>query len=744
MPSAVPSKRQKNLPAPTAQEADEEKPGIALTDAVAEVSDLIDEAIEFKVSFMEPDWATAERYYNGFTDLEEFEGRSNVTKTEVRDAIRNMLPSIMRILFHSRKPVGYKPSSVTHAMWVDQQAEYACDIFVKNNGYMTLYQAILEALKLKIGPIKTWWESNPEPEFFRYTAVPMTVVEQLIDDPLTEVSTFEQAETQLGEVEVYNVTGYRLYENGRIISEAVPNYEFFISQNCNSIEMALEQGVHGHQRIITVAQAMAMGLEYDSWLDLDFEDPETNNHQSSSQERRKYQKKEPNSVKSKDVLKHQFLLTEAYVKYDMEDEGHPQVYKFLLGGTNYTYLHHEQVDDSPYALVIPIPIQFTAYGHSVADLTITEQDTSTSILRATVDNAHAANNVKIAADPQKTNFEDLLNPAINAPIRKRSGDTLQTVQIPSTAQAMLGVLGYLDQDIQNKIGITKAAQGLDPDALQSTDKDAVLNTIMTAQGQTELMVRNIVETGLIRLFRILLKLTVRHQSPIQMMQVKGKVIPVDTRMFDVDAVAYPNVGLGTASPLQKQSALSFIYQEQKMAMKEYGPNNPFTSYAQMYNTLEDMLEANGIYNVERYFNIVTPGVEKQWAEAQEKAKQEMAKQQAENAPMDPSKAFMQVEQGKREVETLKAIGEQRDKERQRALQALIEAEKADLERDKMDQNRIMTLLELGQEQANAEIEAQQQSNDAKSTPLKKGAVNGTRPKPSLSAGGSGGSQTPSA
>lgn len=686
--------------------------GIDLETAVSEISTRIDDAIDFQSSELEAAWSLSERYYNGYTDLEEFEGRSNVTKTEVRDAIRNTMPSIMRVLMSSTKPVGYIPSSPKHGMWVEQQANYVRTLFHTNGGYMLLYNSCLEALKLKIGILKAWWEPDPSPEYVKYTKVPLSTIEALSADPLIDIEEFEEADTQLGDIELYDVSFIKHKENGSIKTEVVPNYEFFISKNCNTIEQALEMGVHGQQQIVTVNEAIGMGIDYDGdWTELNAEDPELSTSSSSSTERRGYNKSEPNEVSSEDALKHEFLLTEAYVSYDLEGEGRTQIYRFLLGGTDHKYLHHERVQDSPYAIVTPIPVPHSVYGHSIADLTVVEQDTSTSLLRAAIDNAHLSNDAKILADPTKVDFDDLMNRALGAPVKARHGAQAQIIQTPFTAQGILSVLQYLDLDVQNKIGITKAAQGLDPDALQSTDKDAVRNTIATSQGQTELMVRNIVETGLIRFFRLLLRLSIQHMSPFQMMMLKGKVIPVDTRMFDPDAVAYPNVGIGTASPAQKQAALTAIVQKQEMYLEKYGPNNPFTSYHQLYNAWEDLLEANGIYNVERYFNIITPEVEKQWAKAQQQRQEQLAQQAREAQPIDPSKAYLEVEDGKRRIDELRLISDARKDERNLELKALTEEERINLERDRLAQDRVIKIFEAGAKSEEARLKKEQQSND---------------------------------
>ena len=686
--------------------------GISLDDAVRDLRVHCEDAVNFLSSELEDHWSKAERYYNGEVDLEEFEGRAKVVKTETRDAIRNLMPSIMRILMQARMPVQYIPTDVRHAAWVDQQGEFICQLFYRMGGYIELYQAVVEALKLKVGPMKAWWEEDPRPKYCTYTKIPIEMINQLVSDETFEMDEFEECEDAPG---LYDAAGYRNHLNGCLKIESIPNYEFFISRNVNSIEMALERGVHGQKALVTVAEAIDMGIEYDDWIALDPEDPEQSDFTTSSQERRGYNKDDTDILSHTDLSAHQFTLHEVYCQFDLRNTGRAQTYKFLLGGSAYTYLHHEEVDDSPYALIVPIPIPHTVYGHSIPDLTINEQDTSTSLLRATVDNAHAANGARIAADPTKTNFDDIMNHALNSPIRKRAGDTLQMIQVPNTGQQNLGLMQYLDADIQNKVGVTKAAQGLDPDALQSTDKNAVMNTIATSQGQTELMVRNIVETGLIRLFRLALRIATRHMDPMQLMKTKGTVIPVNLLHFDPDAAAVPNVGLGTASPQQKQAALQFIYTEQQKYMEKFGPNNPFTSFSQMYHTLEDMLEASAVYNVERYFNIVTPDVEKQWARQQQEQQQIAAEQAAQNQPMDPSQAFLQVEGIKAQTKGMELASEAALEQEKLRLKAIEIETDDDYKRDDLAQRRVIELAKIDQTKRSKEITEEQADNEKLST-----------------------------
>lgn len=676
---------------------------ITVEEAVRELNSRVQDARNFISTEFEENWERAERYYNGETDLDEFDGRSKVVKTEVRDAIRNTMPSIMRVLLQSRKIVEYIPGNILSGGWAEQQSEYITQLFWASDGYRQLYSAIEDSAKLKYGALKAFWIPNPRPTYFYYTKVPGAFVEQVMTLNNVEIVEVIDREDDDAGMPFYDLRGYDHADNGKIVIEAVPNYEFFIDQNSTSVADAVERGVHGQCRQITVGEAEELGLEYDDWESLSTEDPEISLHSGSSDARRGYAQREAH--KSKDPINYEFLLTEVYYACDLEDTGYKQLYRFWLGGSSYEYIDHEEVEDSPFEMVTLNLAGHTPFPLSVADITVPMQDAGTSLLRATIDNAHAANNPKFGGNPTLTNFDDLTSTALNAPVRTR--EQIQVIQTPFTGQGLMGLLGYLDQDVQEKVGVTKAAQGLDPDSLQSTDKQAVMNTISMSQGQVELMVRNLCETALIPLFRKMLRLASRHFSPKQVMKTKGKVIPVDLRHFDPDLVAVPNVGLGSANVLQKQQTLAFILQKQEEYMMKMGEDNPFTSLSKIYNTLEDLVELGGIHDVGRYFNIVTPKVEQQIA----KMRAEQAKKQEENAPMDPSRAMMLIEAGKARIDRMKIETEREDSSRKRQLEAIKTKEELDLRRDNMIQERALKLLELGREDYQNQIREEQDSTD---------------------------------
>jgi hypothetical protein len=340
-----------------------------------------------------------------------------------------------------------------------------------------------------------------------------------------------------------------------------------------------------------------------------------------------------------------------------------------------------------------------------------------------VDNVHMANNPRLGGNPSQVNFDDLMNWNVGHPIRfKGQQTTVQVVQIPSQIQATMPMLQYLEQDAQNKVGVTKAAQGLDPNAMQSTDKDAVQNTIQLSQGQVELCVRNIIETGIVSIFRKLLKLSIQHQDRIQMVQMRGMVLPVDQLLFDPDLKAQPQVGLGTVTDEQRLLGLQMTLQTQMGIIQQFGVANPFVTLSHIYNTMEDLTAEFGLYNVSRYYNMVTPEVEKQFAEQQ---KQQMAAMEAakKGQAMDPAVALIETEKIKAGTEKLKTIVQTRSKALELQLRALELDSKDDLERDKMAQDRALNAAKiLGDTAVKVDQNAISREQAAPRTPAASNAV----------------------
>ena len=78
----------------------------------------VTDALSFIESEVADDRIKAQKYYNGEVDIGEEEGRSKVVATKVRDTIRQVKPSLMRIFLSNENFVEYVPSRPDQVMAV--------------------------------------------------------------------------------------------------------------------------------------------------------------------------------------------------------------------------------------------------------------------------------------------------------------------------------------------------------------------------------------------------------------------------------------------------------------------------------------------------------------------------------------------------------------------------------------------------------------------------------------------------
>lgn len=654
--------------------------GLEVDDILPELTTLIDDAVDFMESELVPHWEKSEKFYAGESDVPIIDKRSRATETTLRDAVRSVKPNVMRVFTQSEEIVEYTPSDnldYALAMVAEKQSEYANSMFWNCGGYQTLFDITHNTILKRSGIIKTYRKVTMEEEFLFLRDVDEQGLIQISQMPeITIIAAEETGESppmdEQGTVTpLYRVEVAFRRSDGKNMMHSVDLTTFFVDDNATCAEDAR---VIGERSNITVGEARAMGLEYDGdWLELDEYDAGMNTHGEEERTRRNVTK--DGDTETVDESGHVFLLTEVYARYDLDGTGIPQLYRFFLGGTSYEYIAHDRVSENPYSVCNGDPLPNSFWGRDLMDVLEEDQNTQTSLLRAACDNAHMANNRRLAVHDTLVNMADVMNSALGAPIRVRAAGQIQEIGTESTLGAMLPLLQYLSQRSEIKAGVTNAAMGLDPDALQSTDKEAVKNTIQLAQGQIELFCRNIVETGLRPAFSKLLRLGIAYPK-------KGSAPNVMLQLFNPDMDMRSRVGMGTGNIEGRVAALQQVIVQQKEVIAQYGPDNPLCNLNHVMKATSDLGKLMGLPNMGRYFNSVDQNVMQQLAKlAADKA--------AASQPEPPSAAIALAEEIRGRSSTLKQQmeNEQRDKDREANQLSKITdlIMRDDLERDKMAQ-----------------------------------------------------------
>lgn len=679
--------------------------------------DALDSAISFVESEIAEDRIKSQRYFEGEVDIGQEDGRSKIVATKVRDTIRAIKPSLMRVFLSSENPVEYIPTSQEDVAGAEQATKFAHWKFQQLDGYRLLNDAIHDALVKKTGVIKIWWEDNKEAEIHSYTNVTEEEMFAIVNDEnvtvLEHSTEVEMEMNEMGiEIEVPMHSLKISYEKrtGNLQMESVPPEEFIVDRNAKSVDDAF---IVAHRTEMRVSDLVQMGYDFEEVSNLSGLSSDDTYTDSEAFERKGYEQDEEEHMADPSMKK--VSVTEAYMKIDKEGTGVAIMYRLLLAGGDDKLLECEPYGEVPFAVFEVDPEPHTFFGRSVADLLMNDQDSSTAMLRGMMDNVALTNSPRQGYVQGQVNVDDLMNNEIGGLVRMKSPQALVDIATPFVAGQVLTAMQYMDDAVEAKSGVSRASMGLDPDALQNTSATAARLQAQQGSAQIEVMARNIAEGGMKRLFKLLLHLMVENSCEETMMRLHGQFQPVDPRTWNTNMDMSVNVGVGTGQEGERHAALSQALQMQMQIWSQYGNGNGLVTMTGIRNTLGDMLALQGVRNIDRYFNPITPEIEQMLIQQQQQQAQE-------NPQMSDGEALVQAEQYKADK-----------KAEMDMLKAQIDAQKAiaidDRERDKLDQDLIIKAAEiLGNYGTKVDVEqikaAQQQARYPQESPAQ--AVTGGR------------------
>jgi len=671
------------------------------------VSKAIQDAVDFIDGEIAPQRIKAQRYFDGEVDIGYEEGRSRVVATKCREVVRGMKPSIQRIFLTSEKPVEFVPRGPEDVQSAEQATQYISYKFQQHDGYRVLNDVFQDAMVKKAGIAYVYHKENMETEIHTFTNLTDEAFTVIVKEDDVEVLEHEARMTitvdEMGmEIETpeHDVKIARSMPHGDLCIESVPPEDFFVDRNARSVDDCY---CIGHSTEMRVSDLLAMGFILDDLAGLDGSEYSTMDDEAEF-ERRGYatdDDDENTSTASKKIT-----VTTAYMELDIEGSGVPVLYQFLCAGSSYKLLNFYEADHIPYAIFECDPEPHAFFGTSLVDLVMDDQDAATAMLRGVLDNVALTNNPALQIVDGQVAVDDLLNNEIGRIIRVKSPAAVTEMTVPFTAGQTLPAMQYFDQLVDNKTGVSKMAQGLDPDVLKSSTATAIAASQEGQTGQAEVIARNFAEGGMRQLFRRMLELMVKHTDDEQLMRLNGTFVPVDPRAWDVEMDLIVNVGIGTGRENERAAALQQAFAIQQQLYQTYGPQNGVVTLTQLRNTMADMLALGGIRNPDRYFMPMTPEIEQQMMMQQQQA----AQQAAQQPQPDPNAAFLQSEQMKAQtraqVDMVKAQMDQQYKMHKLGMDD-------DLQRDEMVQDLAVKVAEiLGKYGTAVDVEGVKQEQNA--------------------------------
>ena len=193
------------------------------------VATAITDAVDFVESEISPDRIKAQNYFDGETDLGYEEGRSKVVATKVRDAIRGIKPSLMRIFLSTERPVEYVPRGPEDLAGAEQATSYMHWKFGEINGYKVLNDAFHDALVKKTGIVKVYWDQYQTGSTYTFTNLNDEEFALIVnEDDIEVIEHSEVIELEMNEMGLqvqtrkHDIKIIKTKDDGKLCVESVP------------------------------------------------------------------------------------------------------------------------------------------------------------------------------------------------------------------------------------------------------------------------------------------------------------------------------------------------------------------------------------------------------------------------------------------------------------------------------------------------------------------------------------------
>ena len=459
------------------------------------------------------------KYYLGEKFGNEIDGRSEIVTTDVRDTVEYIMPSLMRIFTTHNNIAEFEPQGPEDVQMAQQATDYVNYVFNKqNNGFKVLYDAFKDALISKTGVIKHYWEEKTEVTTENYANLTEIEYQSILANDDLEV--LEHTETMVQKAQVdengmmvspevitHDVKAKRTKSGGQVRVVSVPPEEFLISRRAVDIESA--QFIC-HRVKKTVSDLILEGYDKATVEDL----PTYSQSQAEFNEERLARfSYDDDSIPPDEGegASRQVWLDECYTYIDLDGDGIAELRKITKGGNK--ILENIEIDYIPFSAICPLPIPHKFYGMSVADTVKDIQLIKSTIVRNILDNMYLTNNARYAVLAGQVELDDLLTSRPGGIVRMRAPNAVTPLPSPQITGDAFNMVKYLDQVREERSGVSKMTQGLNPDVLTSHVTSGAISAATEASMQRiELIARIFAETGIKDVFKCIYQLIQRYED----------------------------------------------------------------------------------------------------------------------------------------------------------------------------------------------------------------------------------------
>lgn len=486
----------------------------------------------------------AMEYFKGeMSDLPSMPNRSKATSTDVSDAVLTALPDLCEIFIGGEDIGAFRAVGEEDEEAAKQETEVVNHVIMEQNpGFELVHDGIHDALLNKVGIYNFWIEEEENYSADKLEGQTTMSVEAALQQHGENVMNVTQTgeDPMLGPL--YSFTIQRAKTNKCVKIAAVDPNRFAVARDTKG----LRDTTYCCMMTTPRAQELkAMGLNPDQVDRL----AEFNASAKQEQEMARDTAGENLNPMSNGAT-HDLRTVCVYVhviRVDAMDEGRPQIWRIVSNEQCTELLDKEMLSCVPFAAGSPYRIPHRLYGRSLADLLLELQRIRTALTRLHLDAGFFSINQRheiALSDANEHTLSDYLNNIPGYPVRSKTGNALKPLTNARSDFATLESLEYFATVAENRTGIVRNAQGINPDTLHDTAKGAQM--LMTAaQKRLRMIARTLAETLFKDLFIGVHTLLRTSGSQQMTVRITGKKwVPVDPSSWGERSDMTIEIGMG--------------------------------------------------------------------------------------------------------------------------------------------------------------------------------------------------------
>lgn len=543
-------------------------------------------------------------------------GWSQIVASDIQDTVEWILPALLKTFSSTDKAVSFEPTRASEVQGAEQATD-ACNyvFFKQNNGFLILYSAFKDALTVRNSATMWRKETQETVSSVPFKGASSEMLAMLLQEDWTELQDASPAPVineQTGQPEMDLMTGQPVMgysgrlkktEKKTIIKvESFSPEDLLIQRDWTSPILA-ECPYVGRLMRVTLSDLKNMGFDCSpedlrasdmgsGSADTSFRLSKVNQSDSiGSSNGADFEESSDDDSMAEGILRIEFVLADA--------DGDGIAERICVYRLQNKILSQEVCSHVPIATFSPILNTHRWDGMSMADAVSDLQSLHSELLRQTLDNLKLTNNPRknVLTDANWSplaNIDDLLDSRVGGIVRVRDVNAVTDNITPFAAGASMPMLEYVQGMRENRTGVSRTSQGMNPDSLNNTATGRQIDQ-SAAQQRIELIARIAAETLLKPIFLGILKLLTDGGMEKLAFRLRDEFVEYDPNEWRDQYDMTVNVGLGTGDTQQKAMQLMMIEQ-----LQEKGLALGLTTPKHLYHTASKIIENAGFKDVQNF------------------------------------------------------------------------------------------------------------------------------------------------